>query len=212
MASKKDLSWLPEEIRPRSVGDQWTAVQEWYEFLESNKGDESWVDGYNEAWESIAPLYEYKGKSCVDRGAECRSAETPLATLFYFVEMGFYPPPELLLALSDAWKSYEQCSGYVSLEEAFLGPTKKKAGNYARRHCGRMVKLRMAWQMTTLVRQGLTRIAAAERIAKDWERDGFHYEPETIVRTIKTFAFGKPEVPKASVRKIKPVVARKPEK
>jgi len=192
---KKDLSWLPAEIRPRTLEQQWQSVQEWYQYLQDEKeSDRPVVESFNEAWTQLAPLYEFQGKCVIERGSESvRVADAPLAALFYHIESGFYPPPELLLALLDAWQSYRNCGGHVSLEEAFLGPPKPKSGNYAKRKLARLNKMQMTWEMTKLLREGKTRIEAAECIADESRRRGFEVEPETIVRTIKPFSRAKPE-------------------
>lgn len=107
------------------------------------------------------------------------TSDHPLSALFYFVEMGFYPPPELLLALLDAWEIYIAGSGEISLDEAFFGPTKRRAGNYARRVASRDRKLRLSMMMHSLRRSGYSKLRAAEIIS---EQQGGRIEPETIAR------------------------------
>lgn len=60
-------------------------------------------------------------------------AQSPLSAMCTYLDMGVYPPPEILLGLRDSMKAYMNSNGDLTLEKAFFGPPKRKAGNYARR-------------------------------------------------------------------------------
>src|SRR5690606_20370602 len=83
------------KLRPFSIDEQWQQIDDWHRFLESdNAGDYPVIDGLNYAWEQVEPDYRIAGKSVIERGHELRKvSETPLAALFYFIELGMYPPP-----------------------------------------------------------------------------------------------------------------------
>lgn len=182
-ARKGNLDWLPAEFRPKTPKAQWQNVNNWRKRLESSEVDNYPIlSALRDAWESLGRDQEGDDRLPIDR-----TADTPLAALFYFVEVGLYPPPELLLALSEVWHSYLNGAGHVSLEQAFLGNPRPKAGNYAKRKQTLIRKMIMALDMTKFIRAGLTRMEAAERIAADWERRGEVIDPETIVRTIPPF-------------------------
>ncbi|WHZ20704.1 MAG: hypothetical protein OJF55_002853 [Rhodanobacteraceae bacterium] len=138
----------------------------------------------NEAWDELQPLYEVNGKCIVERGADLqRVSSSPLSALFYFVDMGFYPPPELLFALHDCWETYESAGGRTSLEQAFLGKTVQKSGNYAKRQNAKFQRMVMRWNFEKYIQDGLTRTQAAEIISEVW---GGKPEPESILRMFRT--------------------------
>ena len=57
----------------------------------------------------------------------------PMAALFVMVSMGLYPPPELMLAMLQAFIEYLEAEGRLELEDVFFGKPRQRAGNYARR-------------------------------------------------------------------------------
>ena len=48
-----------------------------------------------------------------------------------YIEGGYYPPPEVLLAISKCFSSYLKAQGNMSLDEAFFGQTYGKRESYA---------------------------------------------------------------------------------
>jgi len=57
---------------------------------------------------------------------------TPLDQFLYCMEMGFYPPPEVLLAISRCFDYYNMRAGKVELEDAFFPESRKRGvGNHA---------------------------------------------------------------------------------
>lgn len=155
-------------LSPFSIAEQWQQIDDWHRFLEDDKAsDYPVLDGLNYAWEQVEPDYRVAGKSVIERGQDLRKvSETPLATLFYFIEMGMYPPPELLLALNDCWITYTANGGSISLEEAFIGKPKKGAGNYASRKRARFRKMKIQWDFAGFLGQGATRTQAAEALSQ----------------------------------------------
>lgn len=143
--------------KPLTEEEHWQLVEEHYHKLQS--ADEDSVEAALAAsWEAIA---EVRGGQ-MERGQDCRASKFPLSSLFYYVEMGFYPPPELLLALHSCWRVYEDACGEITLEEAFLGRPVQKAGNYARRRLSTMKWLRITWEFSDQLRSGKSRTEAAE--------------------------------------------------
>lgn len=59
--------------------------------------------------------------------------ENPLGKLAYFMEFGIYPPPELLLKISEIYEVYMLQAGKVDLEESFYGKPIKGIGSFSRR-------------------------------------------------------------------------------
>src|ERR1700722_9113534 len=53
-----------------------------------------------------------------------------LSLLMMYVWLGFYPPPDILLAVFSQWSKYMSAAGKLSLDEAMLGKSVQRAGNY----------------------------------------------------------------------------------
>lgn len=142
-----------------TVEEQWLRVAQWYEFFESEQSQMHPVfDGFKLSWTDI--------DGSAERGGQLRNvAESPLAAFFYFVNGGMYPPPELMLVLSDCWEIYKANNGEMTIEESFIGPTKKGAGNFSKRDNSKMRKVLMQWNFLKMLREGLTRMQAAEAIS-----------------------------------------------
>lgn len=80
--------------------------------------------GLEYIWREIEPLQEV-----VKREEDL--SDHPLGSLSYYVNGGFFPPPEVLLAVSRAYELYMSKGGDISLEEAFFGVPYKKTESYA---------------------------------------------------------------------------------
>lgn len=155
-------------VSPFSLEEQWKQIEDWHRFLEDEEASNYPVlDGFNEAWEELDSQYAINGKSIIERGADLRRVSgTPISAFFYFVDMGFYPPPELMLALHDCWETYMANMGTMSLEEAFIGKPKKGAGNYASRKGSSFKRMKMQWDFADFMGQGLSRSQAAEALSQ----------------------------------------------
>ena len=138
------------------------------------------LNGLEESWQVLDEFYG----GVIKRADVERTADTPLEALLFHVEMGFYPPPELLLALARAYNVYRYTDGKVSLEEAFFGPPRRKAGNHAKRRAAHAKLMHMSIHMHFLLKDGHTKIKAAEMIS---EQFGGKPEPESIIRMLNAF-------------------------
>ncbi len=58
-------------------------------------------------------------------------AKTPVESFVYFVEMGFYPTPELLMFVKEGFDLYLHSRGEISLDEAFFGEKYKKKSSFS---------------------------------------------------------------------------------
>jgi hypothetical protein len=151
----------------------WQRVEHWRQRL-ANCDDYPSLSGLEQTW-NIIVAHE---ASPADMRGE-RAADNPLSALFYYVDLGFYPPPEILLALMDAFDVYNTSEGVISLEEVFFGPTRRKAGTYAKRKATRMRRFHWGLSMERHMKRGATKARAAELVAQEWRG---MYEPETIAR------------------------------
>lgn len=150
-------------IAPFSLEEQWQQVANWHELLEHERKDaESPYNGFNAAWDVILS----EGHTVNERGQNLSAtAPTPIETLSYMLEMGFYPPPELLMAIIDCFDAYMANGGRITLEEAFFGRPMKSAGNYAKRRSSRSRNLALKMEFIGFLSEGHSRIEAAEKVS-----------------------------------------------
>lgn len=173
-AESKARFWRAIVGDPPGHLDLWVRVHYWRERLK-NCGDYPVLSALESAWEHIDSTH---GR-VMNRQGDKSYGENPFDAFFFWIDAGFYPPPELLLALQDAFAVYEASRGEISLEETFFGPPKRKAGGFARQKAARFQRLLWAFRIDELVRKGHTKARAAEIIA---EEDGGEIDPETIAR------------------------------
>ena len=96
---------------------------------------------------------------------------------------GFYPPPEVLFAVHDAFEAYLAADGKRSLEEVFFGKPTPKLGNYAARMHAERRKVFLALKTELLMRKGMSQIDAAEKVGLEAEQHGYRaIDAETIAR------------------------------
>jgi len=178
--------WLVAgKASPLSVAEQWQRVEAWHRFLQSDAVDEYPVlAGLKEIWSGLEEI-DAHGKPLIEREPNLKNiSSSPLSSFFYFVDMGFYPPPELMLALHDCLQCYEGSRGDVSLEEAFFGKPKKGAGNYSGRSYSRRRMIMMRWEFDGLLREGKSRNDAAESLSTMM---GGKPDADSILRVMRGF-------------------------
>jgi hypothetical protein len=57
---------------------------------------------------------------------EVSVADNPISAFSYYVEMGKYPPPEIMIDIMLGFNTYLESKGDISLDQAFLGITHSK--------------------------------------------------------------------------------------
>lgn len=143
-------------------------------------------------WQQMSQHYA----GIVDREQLEEWGDHPISALFNLVDDGLFPPPELLLTMTEMFTAYMAGRGKLSLEEAFFGPTKRKAGNFAQRFAIQGDRFMWGLKLLQLMRQGgYSKGRAAEILA---EQLGGNVEPETIARVANI-----PKKARALVRKKK---------
>ena len=171
--------------RALSIDEQWQRIQGWRDYLHEHElEDRPILNSINAQWYA---LMDTTGMTEVEygRGKGLRFISgSPLGALFYFVDMGIYPPPELLLGLHDAWTRYMGSGGRISMEDAFFGPSKKGGGNYAKRNRSKFKRMAMALEFAELLRDGKPRKEIAEIISN--RRDG-KPDADSILRMFRGF-------------------------
>lgn len=109
----------------------------------------------------------------------------PMAALFVMVGMGLYPPPELMLAMSQAFIEYLEAEGRLELEDVFFGKPRQRAGNYARRRKKGERDFRMAVaygqekrRQATLQGEGPAERAAGDKVSGETLRRMLRAHPD----------------------------------
>lgn len=82
--------------------------------------------GLESTWKLIESDFPLLGK---DR--EDSDYESPVSRFMYCVDMGFYPPPEIMLSLLHCFQLYYAYQGGKSLDEIFFGTPHKKKSSHA---------------------------------------------------------------------------------
>lgn len=141
------------------------------------------LDSLESSWQVLSNFYD----GIIERADKDKVAGSPFSALFYYIEMGFYPPPEILLALLDGLIIHEASLGEWSLEEIFFGPPKKKSGGYARQRSAWLKRIHLSIELTRLMNEGNTKARAAELLS---EKLGGAIEPETLARTVGRLEIG----------------------
>tara|TARA_R110001583_G_C5653815_1_gene408998 strand:+ start:1393 stop:1968 length:576 start_codon:yes stop_codon:yes gene_type:complete len=139
------------------------------------------LSGLEGAWAEIEHLYE--GLELRDGDPE-KIADSPVDALCYMIESGFYPPPELLLALADCFRLYESGDGVVELEEAFYGPRKNRVGNHAARRKKLLNHMGLGLDILASRIKDQPLIKAAEEHITNHSLD---IDPESLLRSYRRF-------------------------
>lgn len=106
----------------------------------------------------------------------------PLGSISYIIEMGYYPPPELLLCLSECFNVYLSGGGSLELEEIFFGKPKKGLGNHAARFKKDLSMLDFKLRLEAKNNPDKTQI----QIAVDYiSENNLEIDPESLLRTYR---------------------------
>jgi hypothetical protein len=92
------------------------------------------------SWAVLEAEYEQ-----IDRNEQV--AASPLESYRYLVNMGQYPPPEILTAINECFQEYTEKGGEISLDEAFFGsPFKqRKSPAYIHKQIWRFQHFHTLW-------------------------------------------------------------------
>ena len=78
------------------------------------------------AAESLEKLWEKLESDFGPFNREVSVADNPISAFSYYVEMGKYPPPEIMIEIMWGFNTYLESEGNISLDQAFLGSTHSK--------------------------------------------------------------------------------------
>lgn len=82
------------------------------------------LSGLEHAWRLLEKDY-----GVVNR--EDQPSDNPISSFEYYVGLGLYPPPEIMMVLSDALRVYFSGAGQISLDEIIFGEKHKKTSSFA---------------------------------------------------------------------------------
>lgn len=111
-----------------------------------------------------------------------KPSDNPISAIVFFVEMGFYPPPEYMLTLLDCFEAYK--AGDDDLEKIFFGRSRQRAGTYAARKRKGLRDLQIKMEFSSLLREGMSRTDAAEKIVYDLSLD---IDADSVLRMLRGF-------------------------
>lgn len=152
---------------------------------EGGPGNES-LNRLENAWQQCKEFNEWPGIK--NRDAAKVVGRSPLSALFGYIDIGLYPPPELLLAALQCFDRYMDAEGSLSLEEAFFGKEVQGIGKFSSRQAQRQRDLGIAVEMAIYNRDGLSDEKAAEMISLDFERKGVQLGVDRIKEIANTEA------------------------
>lgn len=117
----------------------------------------------------------------IARDDDEKISDLPITAFMFFIDLGFYPPPEILLAIHKAYETY-MTYDEPSFEDVFFGPPIKRAGNFSARHKKEILIMHMNSEFQKLLKKGMRRIEAAEIISEKFNNA---YEPESLLRIFR---------------------------
>jgi hypothetical protein len=106
-------------------------LKEWHNKMLKESKNHPVLEGLEESWDLLSNHYNTPMEGVIDRNDIAQN--TPLDAFRYMIEAGYYPPPEVLLALNDCFDMYMALRGKVELEQIFFGEKKRGIGNHAAR-------------------------------------------------------------------------------
>ncbi|KPW00537.1 MULTISPECIES: hypothetical protein [unclassified Pseudoalteromonas] len=147
--------------------------------------NEQTINELEEAWEYLNKHFYSELNLERDRPLV---SEDPLGKLAYFMELGIYPPPELLLKISEIYEVYMLQAGKVDLEESFYGKPIKGIGNFSGREAKKQdVKfLEMTLSMEAISNEKKKR--SQYEVAEEYLRaKGSDEDPEHLLRKLRRY-------------------------
>jgi len=115
-----------------TIDSLFTSHKNWIEetdkFLDLILNEEMFIHCLQEQWEGNEDIIKME-----DRRNPKTVASTAVEVFDYYLEVGFIPPPEILLTIASLFRTYFSYGGAVSLEDVFFGEPKRGVGNYAAR-------------------------------------------------------------------------------
>lgn len=130
------------------------------------------VNSRNEQWSYLNLKAEFGG------GRTFRGA-TIFQAISFYLNMGMYPPPELLLVLQELFGEYLAAEGEKTLDDIFLSRAVPKLGNLASRRAQIVEDMALEWVLRRAGDEGKSQINAVSEYLNQREMD---VDPESYLR------------------------------
>lgn len=127
------------------------------------------IENITTLWQLLLAEYDlvlpYEDES-FDEDHPHQAKLSPLDNFMLALELGEYPPPEIMFAIFDCFKTYFDLKGQLSLEDIFFGKAQKSTGNQASRYSRnyKFVKLAIALEFRE---EKQTKHSVAEEVIKE---------------------------------------------
>lgn len=151
------------------------------------------LEEFNFNWSLLEAEYKLLGDDTPftrDSQNQGSSYSSALSEFLSAVELGMYPRPEVMLALSDCFQFYYDSAGKVDLEQVFFGKLKRGVGNEAAkiRSNDKYIKLAIALYFNEDNR-------SKKELAEDVINElGLSDSPESLIRQYNRQIKGKPSL------------------
>ena len=106
----------------------------------------------------------------------------PLSDLKGYIDFGYYPPPEILLRITECFTEYYRCAGKLTLEEVFFGKPEKNSRNCASRIHKNFYGREFAFYLAIQKEPEKSLIKNAEKFVYENQLD---IDPESVIRAYK---------------------------
>ncbi len=158
---------------PKNYFNTWEYTNSVRQKLSLESANYPVLDSLESMWKGIKVHYD----DWVDFEGGNDLSRTPFQGLIYYIEMGVYPPPELLLNVVSLYDDYILSGGSLTLEEAFFGETIKGVGNHAARKERNSLLSHLRFLIATT--NDKTQLQLAEEVVDKFQSK---IEPESLLR------------------------------
>lgn len=159
-------------------------------------GDYPVLDALENLWAILDSHYnDGFDEPLITRNEDERISKNPLGAFLYYIDLGFIPPPEVLLSLFECFHRYYSLSGDVSLEEIFFGKPKSGVGNESARKARKSKMLQFQFELMmeeARSRNTGSKARSAVSVAEEFlAKYGQDDDPESFVRSYRRFLTGR---------------------
>jgi hypothetical protein len=137
---------MKDKTEKHNYYNTWEFVKDFQGELKNTENP--FLKGLEHSWQVLSEDYNDSFPRAL-REDVSNFAATPVEALVEAVELGYYPSPEVLIAVCRAVDKYMSHHGELELEDVFFGDKVRSKGNYSGR-IGHDSWYRMLWFRTTL--------------------------------------------------------------
>jgi hypothetical protein len=123
-----EFEGLLAKLRAATTSNTWEAAVTYASILQASQAeDRPGLHDLEAAWSLLTNFYgsDEDGNPDIDRATAGKPTSTPIEMFDYYVDVGIYPPPEIMLCIADCFRKYFSAEGKLSLDECFFGSAHK---------------------------------------------------------------------------------------